>query len=144
MDYSSLHRVLFSSVSYPCLDVTSAVLLLSLFQSLNAGKRLQNRIVVLRKKALPAEGAPQGTERELSHPRRPVPPPHRPSDQTQLRGGRMQRARVTRSRGMPCSTPAPSFIGAAGSFNRVVTGEDVSTRQSQACCVHCSQYSVYR
>lgn len=42
MNYSSLRRVLFSSLSDPSLDVTCAVLLLSLFQSLNSAKRLHN------------------------------------------------------------------------------------------------------
>lgn len=34
----------------------------------------------------------------------------------------------------------PSAMGAAGSFNRVVTDEDVTMQQCQACCVICFWY----
>lgn len=69
-----IHRVLFLSLSYPSLDVTSAVLLLSLLQSLSCGKRLHNWIVVLEKRHYTYWGRTAGGRGELSHPQRPVPP----------------------------------------------------------------------
>lgn len=88
-------------------------------------------------KALPAEGALQGLTPEAA-----IPSAFPTSPQIKL-NKRMSHA-GQRSFDMPCCISASSSIGADGSFNTVVTDEGVSMQQSKACCVHCSQNSVYR
>lgn len=117
MNYSSFHRLLFSSLSDPFLDVTSAVRLLSLFQSLNSEKRLQNVIDALKKRHYTCWKEHCRDWRKLSHPQH-FPLAFRSSS---IRSGYM---RGRRSHDTPCSISASSFIGAVGSFDRVATDED--------------------
>lgn len=134
MNCSSLHRVFFLSLSYPSLDMTSAVQLLSLFQSLNS---LQNWVVVLKERHYLLKEHCRDWRQKLRYPQC-FPPALRSSS---IRGCHMRgKGRLT----CHAAFSAYSSIGADGSFNRVVTDENVSMQQSKACCVHCSQNSVYR
>lgn len=146
MNYSSLRRVLFSSLSHPSPALTSAVLLLlslSLFQSLNCGRRLHNWIVVLYKRHyLLKEHC--GDWGELLHPS--ASPPHKP-DGLQIELGKRRLHAGQRLWGhVTCHAAfCTSFIMDRCSWiihNRVVTEEDASVQQISS--MHCSQYSVYR
>lgn len=102
----------------------------------------RKRIVVLKKRHNLLKEAPRGPEALLSH---PSAFPHGAFRSNSIRWGHMQ------GKGYEVMWHAMqhfSFLHHVCSRvihkNRAATDEDVSMQRSQACIVHCSQYSVYR
>lgn len=137
MNYSSLYRVLFSSLSYLlgcdfCSPTTVSVPVTEFWKETSEwNQSLKKRHYLL--KATQQHCRDWG---KLSYPQR-FPLAFRSSS---ISGGHMQ------GKGYEVIWHAMQHfrfllhtVGADGALNRVVTDEDVSMQQSQACCMHCSQ-----